>query len=44
MNLLIILVYKYKFYIKIINKKYLSEEQLELLKQDAIEFEIKDPF
>ena len=28
----------------IINKKYLSEEQLELLKQDAIEFEIKDPF
>ena len=28
----------------IINKKYLSSEQLELLKQKAIEFEIKDPF
>ena len=28
----------------IINKKYLSEEQLELLKQNVIEFEIKDPF
>ena len=28
----------------IINKKHLSKEQLELLKQDAIEFEIKDPF
>ena len=28
----------------IINKKYLSEEQIELLKQDVIEFEIKDPF
>ena len=28
----------------IINKKYLTEEQQELLKQDVIEFEIKDPF
>ncbi|MEE0092444.1 MAG: C1 family peptidase [Bacilli bacterium] len=28
----------------IINKKYLSKKQRELLKQDVIEFEIKDPF
>jgi len=28
----------------IINKKYLSDKQLELLKQEAIEFEISDPF
>lgn len=28
----------------IINKKYLSTEQLELLKQDAIEFEVEEPF
>ena len=28
----------------IINKKYLSKEQLNLLEQDAIEFEIVDPF
>ncbi len=28
----------------IINKKYLSKEQLDLLEQDAIEFEVEDPF
>ncbi len=28
----------------IINKKYLSKEQLDLLEQDAIEFEVVDPF
>ena len=28
----------------IINKKYLTEKQLELLEQDVIEFDIKDPF
>lgn len=28
----------------IINKKYLSKKQRELLKQDVIEFEIKDSF
>lgn len=28
----------------IINKKYLSKKQRELLKQDVIELEIKDPF
>ena len=28
----------------VINKKYLSKEQLEMLNQDAIEFEINDPF
>ncbi len=28
----------------IINKKYLSKKQRESLKQDVIEFEIKDPF
>ena len=28
----------------IIGKKYLSKEQLEMFNQDAIEFEINDPF
>lgn len=28
----------------VINRKYLTEEQLDLLKQDPIEFEIDDPF
>lgn len=28
----------------IINKKYLSEEQLDYFKQKPIEFEMKDPF
>lgn len=28
----------------IINKKYLSEEQLDYFKQKLIEFEMKDPF
>ena len=28
----------------VIDKKYLSQEQLELLKQEPIEFEIEDPF
>ena len=28
----------------VIDKKYLSEEQLKLLKQESIEFEIEDPF
>lgn len=28
----------------VIDKKYLSEEQLKLLEQEPIEFEIEDPF
>lgn len=28
----------------VIDKKYLSEEQMQLLGQEPIEFEIKDPF
>ena len=28
----------------IINKKYLSEKQLELFKQTPIEFEVEEPF
>lgn len=28
----------------VIDKKYLSEEQLKLLKQETIEFEIEEPF